>query len=111
MDADFLVTPRNTTEFYALIEEAQKMHQAMHAQDRMIAAELKKRLQNPKGKKFVAHRLDLRMNAYRVTKHFVSAGAANIAAAKAYRVAYTTYLDLYTNQSAHTGTDGFDVDK
>lgn len=108
-DLDFLVTPYNTTEFAALVTEAIKMHQDMHSRDRVIAAELRKLLANPKGTKLAAMRMDMKMNAYRVARHFVGAGAANLAAGRAYRVAYTTYLDLYTGAPSHGSGRQFNV--
>lgn len=106
-----LITPWNSTEFHALAASLSRHHNTMNDHVRQVAAELNKELPKATGARFQPLRLDLKMNARRVTRHLVHAGALNLAAGRAYTQAYMTFLDLFTTSSSATHGRTFDVNK
>lgn len=95
--ADELITPYNTDEFYQLVNNITNHHQTLATQTESIAVDLRKLLANPVGTKFAMARVDLKINARRVARPIAHAAALDIAAAKAWRVAWRKYLELYAN--------------
>lgn len=106
-----LITPWNSSEFHAMANALRSHHNDMSDEARAVAAELIKELPKATGARFQPLRADLKINARRVTRHIVHAAALNQAAARAYTVAYTTFLDLWTTQSGGTHGQTFRLDK
>jgi len=106
-----LVTPQNTSEFYAMVRALRSHHEAMHDGDRVIAVALNQSLPRATGTRIEWGRVDLHLNARRVTRHLVHAAALNLAAGKAYTKAYVTFEQLFTRRAAHTRRPGFNLDQ
>jgi hypothetical protein len=106
-----LVTPENTSEFYAMQQALRQHHDGMHDALRIIAVALNQSLPKATSTRFDFGRVDLRLNARRVTRHLVHAASLNLAAGKAYRKSYVTFEQLFTQKGAHAGRPSFDVDK
>jgi hypothetical protein len=105
-----LITPYNTAEFYALVNEITEHHGQMSMQSATVAADLRKLLANPldadgRPVKFAAARADLRVKATMVVRPLAHAASLNTALVKAYKQAWVNYLRLYTNQG-QTGGHG-----
>jgi hypothetical protein len=92
-----LITPYNTDEFYELVNNITNHHRTLSIQTESIAVDLRKLLANPVGTKMAWARADLKMNARRVARPIAHAAALDTAAAKAWRVAWRKYLELYAN--------------
>jgi hypothetical protein len=107
-----LVTPHNTSEFYAMYAGIVKHEHANHDAAQVIAAQLRKSLPKAQGKKLGGLDYPIRyLNARRVAKHITQASAAHVAAAAAWRQAYVTYLQLFTNSGGKSSGGSFNVDQ
>lgn len=106
-----LVTPYNTSEFHAMVNALRTHHSAMHDQAHTVAVDLRKLLPTASGSKFSGVRMDLKLNAVRVTRHIAHAAALDRATARAYENAYRTYLELFVNAGGSTHSRAFNVDK
>jgi hypothetical protein len=110
MNPEQLIIPGSTSEFYALMKMLRDHDGQINDALRTIAVGLKSALPHATGANFVAIRADLHINARRVTRHIEHAAASHLAAGTAMTKAYTTYLELFTKQSKHTGRKVFDID-
>jgi|ERR1051326_5774583 hypothetical protein len=106
-----LVTPYNTSEFYAMAEALRGHHNNMHDALRTIAVALNQSLPRASGSRMPAVRVDLKLNAHRVTRHLVHAAALNAAAARSYTRAYVTFEQLFCGRPTHQRESGFNLDK
>jgi hypothetical protein len=104
-----LVTPQNTSEFYAMQSALRKHHGAMHDALRVMAVALNQSLPRATSARFEFGRVDLKVNARRVTRHLVHAASLNLAADVAYRRAYVTFEQLFTRTGGHAAR--FDLDR
>lgn len=106
-----LITPYNTSEFQEMIDEIRSHHNRMNDQARAVAADLRKLLPKAKGGALSPIRADLHLHAVRVTRQLAHAAALNTAAARTYTMAYTIYVNSFTNAGTGAHGRGFDVDK
>lgn len=106
-----LITPQNTSEFYAMVKALRTHHDSMADADRVIAVALNQALPKATGARIEWGRVDLRLNARRVTRHLVHAAALNQAAGKAYTKAYVTFEQLFQKRGTHSPATSFDLDK
>lgn len=109
-DTSWLVTPTSKTEFMQLVDTAKRFHDAMQTADEVIAAELRHSLPRARGKRFDSLRPDLKINAIRVSRAFVNAGAANLAARRSYHRAGRLFYDLFGPGTDRHDRSGFDLD-
>lgn len=105
-----LITPYNTSEFHEMVRAVRGHTFAMNDQAREVAAELNKLLPTAKGKRMAPIRIDQKIMARRVTRHIVHFAACQLAAGRSMTLAYTTYLDLFTNQGGGSHGRTFDID-
>lgn len=103
-----LVTPHSKSEFQAMAEAARAHHHAMHDQLHTIAAELRRDLGRLQGTGGLLG-LDVKIAAYRVTRHLVRAGQMEFEVAKAIVRSYYQFEELFLNKSP--AAQPFDLDK
>lgn len=98
-----LITPYNTEEFWQLVDMDTKFLRASSIQTEAIAIDLRKLLAEPEGTKMAWARADLRLNAMRVARHWAHAAKLKDSAGKSERMAWLTYLKLYTESPKTSG--------